>query len=478
MPDDLSHEAIVDRRASIVEQAVGIDYAAFELGQLAFDYEGLMASVGYDLDEIRRIQCSAKVGETPLLELENLTRLVRAVAPPGRGATILAKDEAANPSGSFKARRAALAVYEARRLGYAGVIAATSGNYGAAVASQAAMQGVACIILQEVFDSAGRGQPEILEKGRACEAYGAEVWQLTVGPELFSTMLQLLDETGYYSASLYTPQAVAGIETLGWEIARDVRARYGRSPDAVVVTHAGGGNVAGTARGLRAGGCEGTTVIGASVDLRGLHMASDRDFNRKSFTTGHTGFGIPFLTNPDRVDVPRSAARALRYLDRYVMVTQGEVFYVTEALAQLEGLERGPAGNTSLAAAFVVAQELDEDAIVVVQETEYTGAGKHPTAQLTFARERGIEVRRGRPSENVPGCVIAIPRRPEELSITEWDLEEIRRSYLRRAVAGRPVALLGEEDLEFLAAEVRQSVDQVHDLLAADEAGVADSVGG
>ena len=139
------------------------------------------------------------------------------------------KDEAANPSGSFKARRAALAVYEARRLGYAGVIAATSGNYGAAVASQAAMQGVACIILQEVFDSAGRGQPEILEKGRACEAYGAEVWQLTVGPELFSTMLQLLDETGYYSASLYTPQAVAGIETLGWEIARDVRARYGRA---------------------------------------------------------------------------------------------------------------------------------------------------------------------------------------------------------------------------------------------------------
>ena len=74
-------------------------------------------------------------------------------------------------------------------------------------------------------------------------------------------------------------------------------------------------------------------------------MASDTDFNRKSFTTGHTGFGVPFLTNPDRVDVPRSAARALRYLDRYVTVTQGEVFYVTEALAQVEGLERGPAGT-------------------------------------------------------------------------------------------------------------------------------------
>jgi len=28
-------------------------------------------------------------------------------------------------------------------------------------------------------------------------------------------------------------------------------------------------------------------------------------------------------------------------MDRYVLVTQGEVFYVTEMLAQLEGLQRG-----------------------------------------------------------------------------------------------------------------------------------------
>ena len=388
MPDDRTHEAIVDRRASIVERAVGIDYAAFERGRLSFDYEGLMASVGYELDEIRRIQGSTKVGETPLLELENLTRLVRAVAPPGKGARILVKDEAANPSGSFKARRAALAVHEARRLGYAGVIAATSGNYGAAVASQAAMQGVACIILQEVFDSAGRGQPEILEKGRACEAYGAEVWQLHRRPRVFSTMLQLLDETGYYSASLYTPQAVAGIETLGWEIARG-RAGTVRAPAGRGRRHPRGGWER-RRDGARAAGRRVRRDDRDRGERRpaGPPHGLDADFNRKSFTTGHTGFGIPFLTNPDRVDVPRSAARALRYLDRYVTVTQGEVFYVTEALAQLEGLERGPAGNTSLAAAFVVAQELDEDAIVVVQETEYTGAGKHPTAQLTFARER------------------------------------------------------------------------------------------
>ncbi len=453
MTADRSYAGVMGRRGEILRQAVGLEYGGFERDGLAFDYEALLAATGYGLDDVARIQAAAKVGRTPLLELPRLTRLARQVAPPGKGARILLKDEAANPSGSFKARRAALAVHEAARLGYPGVIAATSGNYGAAVASQAAMHGLQCIVLQEVFDSAGRGQPEIVEKGRACEAYGAEVWQLTVGPELFYMLLRLLEETGFFSASLYTPHAVAGIETLGAEIGEQVRRRYGREPDAVIVTHAGGGNVTGTARGLRAAGCGGTQIVGVSVDLHGLRMDSDADFNRKSFTTGHTGFGVPFLVSPDRVDVPRNAARPLRYLDRYVSVTQGEVFYVTEALAQLEGLERGPAGNTSLAAAFVIAQELDADAVLVVQETEYTGAGKHPTAQLTFARQMGVEVRRGHPRENVPGRVIAIPRTPDELSVAEMELDAIRRSFLRRVVP-RAAGSLSAEEVEFLAAEL------------------------
>lgn len=127
--------------------------------------------------------------------------------------------------------------------------------------------------------------------------------------------------------------------------------RYGRFPDAVVVTNAGGGNLTGTARGLRAAGATDTQVIACSVDLAGLHMASDTDFNRR-FTTGHTGFGVPFTTWPDRTDVPRNAARPLRYMDAYQLVSQGEVFYVTELLAKMEGLERGPAGNTSLTGAI------------------------------------------------------------------------------------------------------------------------------
>ena len=444
-----------------MRRSVGIDYSLFRRGRLAWDYEALMAEAGRELDEIARIQLDRGVGATPMREARNLTALVRSVAPPKQGARIFVKDEAANPSGSFKDRRASLSVFEAGRRGYRGVIAATSGNYGAAVASQAARAGLSCIVVQEAFDSRGVGQPEIIEKSRACEEFGAEVIQCTVGPELFYLFLVLLDATGYFNASLYTPFSVAGIETLGSEVAEDMRRLTGRDPDVVVVTHAGGGNVTGTARGLRKAGAAATSVVAASVDLRGLRMASDHDFNRKSFTTGHSGFAFPFTTRPDRSDVPFNAARPLRYIDRFVLVTQGEVFYATELLSKLEGMQRGPAGNTSLAAALALARDLPENATVVVQETEYTGAGKHPWAQLAFAEANGVEVRTGARNENEPGRVIAIPDDCAQLGVEEVDLDRLRRSYLRHAIGDLDPRGLDEVDLRFLADETRLSVDAI-----------------
>ena len=458
---DNSYHAVMARKGEIIRRAVGIDYQQFEQSPIRFDFEGLLAAPGYSLSDIQEIQAATGVGHTPLVELKNITRLARLTARPGKGARIFVKDERCNPSGSFKDRRASVSVYHAARMGYKGVIAATSGNYGAAVASQALKHGLKCIIIQEVFDSRRVGQPEILEKTRACEAYGAEVWQMTVGPELFYMLLRILEETGYFSASLYTPMSILGIETLGYELAQQVKQQEGRFPDLVVVTHAGGGNVTGTARGLRKAGAEDTVLVGASVDLRGLHSASDTDFNRKSFTTGHSGFGVPFLTVPDRTDVPRNSARALRYLDRYVLVTQGDVFYVTQLLAKLEGLERGPAGNTSLTAAIALARELDQAQMVVIQETEYTAAGKLPSSQLTFARQNGVQVRRGNPRENVPGKVIVIPEHPGQIQTEEFDLQKIRESYMEHVLREAKGYCPQEADVTFLAEDTHSSPDFV-----------------
>ncbi len=458
MNKDASYESVMARKNDIMKHAVGMDYAEFEREGIVFDYEEMMKETGYSLDEVREIERNANVGDTPIYELKNLTKLARKIGGKGKGARIFLKDEAANPSGSFKARRAAVSVYHAKRLGYKGVIAATSGNYGAAVASQAAMQGLKCIIIQECYDSEEKGQPEIIEKARKCEAYGAEVIQLTVGPELFYTFLKTLEDTGYFNASLYTPFGIAGVETLGYEIATWFRENEGRDPDMVVVTNAGGGNLTGTARGLIKAGVDNTTIVGASVDLKGLHMASDGQFNRKSFTTGHTGFGVPFAMNPDRSDVPRSAARPLRYMDRYVTVSQGEVFYMTEALAMIEGLERGPAGNTSITAAFYLATQMDEDQMIVVQETEYTGAGKHVAAQLSFAKENGVRVEIGDPVDQIPGESIILPEHPSLIKTKELEMNRLRKSYIKNVLKDEAFTA---EELRYIASETKMDIEEV-----------------
>lgn len=452
-----SYQEVMSRDNEIMKNALAMDYSKYESGNIAFDYEQLMEDVQLSIEEIKEIQASTGVGNTPLLELKNLSALARKLSPEGKGARIFVKDEQCNPSGSFKDRRASLSAYMAKKLGYKGIMAATSGNYGAAVASQAAKFNLPCIIVQECFDSKKIGQPEILEKQRKCESYGAEVVQLTVGPELFYVYLKVLEETGYFNASLYSSYGIAGVETLGIEIIEEVRQLEGKDPDVIIATNAGGGNLTGTARGVQRVGANETKIIGASVDLAGLSMASDTGFNKKSFTTGHTGFGMPYATDPDHSDVPRSAARPLRYMDDYLLVKQGEVFYITEALAQLEGLERGPAGNTSLTAAFALAQTMDEDQIIVVQETEYTGAGKSPQPQLSFAMKNGVKVGFGNPEDEIPGESIILPENPNMIKVRYADLEKMKKSYIRKSVAHVSATHASKEDIDYLVKETKSS---------------------
>lgn len=118
-------------------------------------------------------------------------------------------------------------------------------------------------------------------------------------------------------------------------------------------------------------------------------------------------------------------------MDRYVTVSQGSVFFITETLASLEGLEKGPAGNTALAAAFRLAQEMDEDQCIVVQETEYTGAGKHINPQLSFARQNGIDIHFGDPKDEIPGKNIILPAHPSLIRVDDVDLDRVRRSISR-----------------------------------------------
>ena len=87
-----SYDDVMARRSEIMRRALSLDYDSFQRGDLAFDYDALMSSTGYDLDDVARIQAETKVGHTPLYELHRLTEAVREISRPGKGARILLKD--------------------------------------------------------------------------------------------------------------------------------------------------------------------------------------------------------------------------------------------------------------------------------------------------------------------------------------------------------------------------------------------------
>ena len=104
----------------------------------------------------------------------------------------------------------------------------------------------------------------------------------------------------------------------------------------------------------------------------------------------------------------------------------------------------------------------------MVQETEYTGAGKHPTAQLTFARENGVKVMRGPSGLNIPGEVIAIPESRQTWSTTRWTCSESAPPTCEvscRVWGTRTRLELTEDEIKYLAAETHLSVEQCLRLL-------------
>ncbi|HRX45346.1 MAG TPA: hypothetical protein P5091_04830, partial [Acholeplasmataceae bacterium] len=103
----MSYQSVMDQKKDIMKNALRLDYEQFEYPGIGFDYEKMMASSGYTLEDVMRIQRENNVGQTPMIELKRLSAYARKFAKPGHGARIFLKDESQNISGSFKARRAA-----------------------------------------------------------------------------------------------------------------------------------------------------------------------------------------------------------------------------------------------------------------------------------------------------------------------------------------------------------------------------------
>lgn len=96
-----------------MKNAIGIDYTTFESGSLSFDYEKMMRETGYTLEEMQKDPILYRSRKNSSFRAQKYNSFSKKICG-ARRARIFIKDEAGNPSGSFKARRAANAVYHAK----------------------------------------------------------------------------------------------------------------------------------------------------------------------------------------------------------------------------------------------------------------------------------------------------------------------------------------------------------------------------
>ncbi len=181
----------------------------------------------HELLPVRRAEAVVSLGEgmTPLLPMQRLGRAYGLNH-------LLVKDEGALPSGSFKARGAAVGVSRARELGVTGVAMPTNGNAGAAWSLYAARAGLASLVAMPL------GAPEITQ--RECVVAGAEIYRIDghIGQcgQLVGRAVQA--RAGYVEVStLKEPYRLEGKKTMGIEIVEQLGWRV---PDVIVYPTGGG----------------------------------------------------------------------------------------------------------------------------------------------------------------------------------------------------------------------------------------------
>lgn len=145
---------------------------------------------------------------------------------------LLMKDEGPIPTGTFKARGAAVGISRAAELGVPAVALPTNGNAGAAWSAYAARAGLRSLIAMPV------AAPQICRM--ECVAAGAELYLVRglIGDAAAAIRRAVRQRPGYQDVStLHEPYRIEGKKTMGIEIAQQLGWRW---PD-VIVYPAGGG---------------------------------------------------------------------------------------------------------------------------------------------------------------------------------------------------------------------------------------------
>lgn len=149
---------------------------------------------------------SLSEGNTPLIKLENIPRLI------GKAVEIYVKFEGLNPTGSFKDRGMTMAVTKAVEEGSKAIICASTGNTSAAAAAYAGRAGIAAFVL--IPDGK-------IAMGKLAQAmmYGAVIIQIKGNfDEGMELVKQVADHAPVTIVNSINPYRIDGQKTAAFEI--------------------------------------------------------------------------------------------------------------------------------------------------------------------------------------------------------------------------------------------------------------------
>ncbi|MDN5347863.1 MAG: threonine synthase [Clostridia bacterium] len=307
-------------------------------------------------------------GFTPILRAPNLGRELRLKH-------LYIKDEGLNPTGTFKARGAAVGVSKAKELGIKKIALPTAGNAGGAWSAFGVKAGMEMIIAMP------QDAPDLAKK--ECIVTGATTY-LVEG--LISDAGQIIargvKEYGWFEAStLKEPYRIEGKKTMGLEIAEQFNWEL---PDAVLYPTGGGVGIIGIWKALNElkeiGWIEGPMPKLISVQAEGCAPIV------KAFAEGkkESEFWHGARTIAGGIRVPKALGDFLVLEAVYstkgtaVSVSDAEIMEALKLVARTEGMFICPEGAATVAAAKKLRDSgfLGEDERVVLLNT---GSGlKYP----------------------------------------------------------------------------------------------------
>ncbi len=288
------------------------------------------------------------IGKTPLLELCNYGK------QQGLNATIAAKLEYFNPTGSAKDRVALSMIENAERAGILNpdsvIIEPTSGNTGIGLAAIAARKGYKTVITM----------PETMspERIKLMKAYGAEV-VLTDGKKGMSGAIEKAEQIALSEKNAFIPgqftnpaNPEAHYLSTGPEIWSDTDGKV----DIFVAGIGTGGTISGTGRFLKS--------KNPDIKIIGVEPYSSPVLSQgKSGAHGIQGIGAGFV--PETLDTS--------VYDEIVAVKDSDAFLSSRELARTEGILTGISSGAALYAAAQVALRSENRSKLIVVLLPDTG---------------------------------------------------------------------------------------------------------